>query len=122
MNTNTILDIDSDDIDARDIDDSGIGPDCDDSGIGPDGDANADARFPFECACGERYSTIEAARCCRKCRVYLIEGETYDREVIDVRHGGIVWALAPVWDEEVDGVYPKARPFRATLADVWRGV
>ncbi len=40
--------------------------------------------FPFECACGERYTKVEYARTCRKCRTYL--GRNH-HEVIDLRTG-----------------------------------
>lgn len=30
--------------------------------------------FRFECSCGECYRTVDAARNCRKCRVYTAEG------------------------------------------------
>lgn len=73
-----------------------------------------ETRYPFECACGERYRTIEAARACRKCRQYLVNPEDQD-EVIDVRTNSIVWSAPVNWDEELRGAESKW----PTLAAVW---
>jgi len=71
--------------------------------------------YPYECACGETYSNIDAAICCRKCRTYTNQG--YCDEVIDLRHGGIVWTSNVVydWAWELSGAQGKW----PTLATVW---
>lgn len=71
--------------------------------------------YPYECSCGEQYSNIEAASHCRKCRVYTPDG--YCDEVIDVRHGGLVWTSNVVhdWAWELEGAQGKW----PTLAVVW---
>lgn len=79
-------------------------------------DTTIDA-YHFECSCGECYRTVEAARRCRKCWTYAPDGCC--DEVIDYRHGGIVWAWAVDWDAELEGALPKPHPFAPTLADVW---
>ena len=48
---------------------------------------------PFMCACGELYSSIRAASCCRKCRNYTWQG--YCTHVIDVRTGDVVHGREP---------------------------
>lgn len=69
--------------------------------------------YHFECSCGENYTNIAAARACRKCRVYL--GHSCE-EVVDVRHGGIVWTHVVVnWAVELAGAESKW----PTLAAVW---
>ena len=34
-------------------------------------------KYPFECACGERFKTISSAIHCKKCRNYSISGECH---------------------------------------------
>jgi hypothetical protein len=46
----------------------------------------------FECACGELYRSVGAARACRKCRQYLHPDTYGSRYVTDVRTGQIVWS------------------------------
>ena len=52
----------------------------------------ADA-YPYECSCGERYSTVDAAYYCRKCRVYCVFG--YCTHVVDVRDDSVVRGFKP---------------------------
>lgn len=53
--------------------------------------ASTNEEFPYGCNCGEQYSTMDAARWCRKCRTYLTP-EANTGVVVDVRTGAIVWA------------------------------
>ena len=58
---------------------------------------NENNEFPFECACGECYSTIPAAAVCRKCRNYSVFG--YCTHVIDQRTGEVVHGTEPAEEE-----------------------
>mgnify|MGYP003632838861 CR=1 FL=1 len=49
--------------------------------------------YPYECSCGERYSTVDAAYHCRKCRNYCVFG--YCTHVVDIRNGSVVRGEAP---------------------------
>ena len=53
--------------------------------------------FPYECSCGECYSTIRAAAVCRKCRNYSVFG--YCTHVIDQRTGEVVHGTEPTEEE-----------------------
>ncbi len=57
-------------------------------------DANA---YPYECSCGERFSSIAAADHCRKCRNYCVFG--YCTHVVDVRDNSIVAGEEPSQEE-----------------------
>ena len=52
----------------------------------------ADA-YPYECSCGERYSTVDAAYYCRKCRTYCVFG--YCTHVVDIRNNAVVRGFEP---------------------------
>jgi len=70
--------------------------------------------YPYECSCGEHYASIAHARQCRKCRVYAPERSC--TEVIDLRHGGLVWAYTVHdWAWELSGAQGKW----PTMAAVW---
>ncbi len=49
--------------------------------------------YPYECSCGERYSTVDAAYHCRKCRNYCVFG--YCTHVVDIRDGSVVRGFEP---------------------------
>ena len=49
--------------------------------------------YPYECSCGERYSTVDAAYHCRKCRVYSVF--SYCTHVVDIRNDSVVRGEAP---------------------------
>ena len=54
----------------------------------PEQIAATNAEFPYGCECGEQYTTIGGAECCRKCRTYLADGGT--GSVVDLRTGSVV--------------------------------
>ena len=49
--------------------------------------------YPYECSCGERYSTVDAAYHCRKCRNYCVFG--YCTHVVDIRDNSVVRGFEP---------------------------
>jgi len=49
--------------------------------------------YPYECSCGERFSTVDAAYHCRKCRNYCVFG--YCTHVVDVRDNSVVRGFKP---------------------------
>ena len=51
----------------------------------------------YECACGEMYSSIEAASFCRKCRNYCVFG--YCTHVTDIRTDEVVAGKEPTREE-----------------------
>jgi hypothetical protein len=51
--------------------------------------AAEDLEYHYECSCGERYRTIDAATCCRKCRTYAPKG--YCTTVWDTHTDAVVW-------------------------------
>tara|TARA_Y100000591_G_C21467727_1_gene514095 strand:+ start:49 stop:459 length:411 start_codon:yes stop_codon:yes gene_type:complete len=55
------------------------------------------AAAPFECACGERFRTVDGAIHCRKCRKYCVFG--YCTHVIDLRTNDVVYGEVPDYDE-----------------------
>jgi hypothetical protein len=50
---------------------------------------NTNEQYPFGCECGERYNSVDAARFCRKCRVYLSHEDNTGR-VVDLRTDTVV--------------------------------
>jgi len=66
--------------------------------------------FPFECACGECFRTIQAAAVCRKCRNYSVFG--YCTHVIDQRTGDVVHGTEPT-EEEYEVAALEWESFRA---------
>jgi hypothetical protein len=75
--------------------------------------------FPFECACGECYSTIRAAAVCRKCRNYSVFG--YCTHVIDQRTGEVVHGTEPTEKEyEVAALeWESMRAIERKEAEMW---
>ena len=63
--------------------------------------------FPYECDCGERYSTIHGAQGCRKCWKYLDHDCTH---VTDLRTDEVVW------DSRTD---PRAEPVLEAYAEAF---
>ncbi len=53
--------------------------------------------FPFECSCGESFSSLRYASSCRKCRNYCVFG--YCTHVVDTRSGEVVWGKEPTREE-----------------------
>ena len=53
--------------------------------------------FPFECSCGESFSSLRYASSCRKCRSYCVFG--YCTHVVDTRSGEVVWGKEPTREE-----------------------
>lgn len=53
--------------------------------------------FPFECSCGESFSSLRYASSCRKCRSYCVFG--YCTHVVDTRSGEVVWGKEPTQEE-----------------------
>jgi len=49
--------------------------------------------YIFECSCGEKYNSVNAAWHCRKCRNYCVFG--YCTHVIDIRTGAVVRGFEP---------------------------
>ena len=49
--------------------------------------------YCYECTCGERYRTIDAAKSCRKCRTYAPKG--YCEMVWDTNTDTCVWLATP---------------------------
>ena len=49
--------------------------------------------YSYECSCGERYNSVDAAYYCRKCRTYCVFG--YCTHVVDVRDGSVVRGFKP---------------------------
>lgn len=74
------------------------------------------ADYPYECSCGERYSSVDAAWHCRKCRSYTDEG--YCTFVTDLRTDEVVKGELP------PELRPEPKPYvpetwtQPTLADV----
>lgn len=55
------------------------------------------AGYPFECCCGEHFSSAYAASTCKKCRTYSVWG--YTKYVTDLRSGEIVYGEEPAEGE-----------------------
>jgi len=55
------------------------------------------AGYPFECCCGENFSSVYAASTCKKCRTYTVWG--YTKYVTDLRNGEIVYGEEPAEGE-----------------------
>ena len=53
--------------------------------------------YPYECSCGERYRTVDAAYHCRKCRNYCVFG--YCTHVVDVRDNSVVRGEEPTAEQ-----------------------
>ena len=80
--------------------------------------------FPFECSCGEQYSSIHAAYTCRKCRNYCVFG--YCTHVVDLRTGEVVAGKEPTeaeWAEAKEEAEQRWAEERAELElqeQMWR--
>lgn len=53
--------------------------------------------YPYECSCGERYNTVDAAYHCRKCRNYCVFG--YCTHVVDIRNDKVVRGEVPTAEQ-----------------------
>lgn len=85
--------------------------------------AAEDARYIYECSCGERYLDVNAAADCRKCRTYTDAG--FCTTVTRTDTGEVVWSMEPrlpaaqaEFEEECSGGDPSPlthNPFAALL-------
>lgn len=53
--------------------------------------------YPYECSCGERFSAVDAAYHCRKCRNYCVFG--YCTHVVDIRNDQVVRGEVPTKEQ-----------------------
>ena len=55
--------------------------------------SSSSSSYVYECSCGERYNSVDAAWYCRKCRNYCVFG--YCTHVVDIRDNSVVRGFEP---------------------------